>query len=68
MNSNETIDTLEIAVRSHFALKRMGINYISELIECSEADLLAVRNIGTKVLLDIKRALNERGLMLREDE
>ncbi len=61
---SKPIDELELSVRSHNCLKKMGINTIGDLVGRSEADLLKVRNFGKKSLEEVRHVLNELHLTL----
>jgi len=61
-----SIDTLNLSVRSHNCLKREGIQTVGELITRSEADLLDIRNFGSKSIDEVKDKLVEMGLALRD--
>lgn len=45
---NITVEDLELSVRAFNCLKRANIGSISELLQKSEADLLAIKNFGKK--------------------
>ena len=56
--SNSKIEDLHLSVRSVNALHRAGIFQLSQLLEATEEQLLAIRNLGAKSvkeLLDAKR-------------
>jgi DNA-directed RNA polymerase subunit alpha len=61
-----SIDALNLSVRSHNCLKREGVQTVGELITRSEADLLDIRNFGSKSIDEVKIKLNEMGLALRD--
>jgi len=61
---NKSIDELELSVRSHNCLKKMGINSIGDLVQRSEADLLKVRNFGKKSLEEVKKVLVDMHLSM----
>jgi len=61
---NKSIDELELSVRSHNCLKKMGINSVGDLVKRSEADLLKVRNFGKKSLEEVKKVLDEMHLSM----
>lgn len=61
---NKSIDELELSVRSHNCLKKMGINSVGDLVQRSEADLLKVRNFGKKSLEEVKKVLDEMHLSM----
>lgn len=58
----EHIDELELSVRSANCLKNDGINYLGELVQKSEAEMLQTPNFGRKSLNEIKELLAESGL------
>jgi DNA-directed RNA polymerase subunit alpha len=58
------IEELDLSVRSYNCLKRQGVNTIGQLTECSEADLLNVRNFGAKSIEEVKDKLQAMGLGL----
>ncbi|MBR4732835.1 MAG: AAA family ATPase [Lachnospiraceae bacterium] len=51
------LDELELSVRSYNSLKRAGINYVEELQAMSTEELMHVRNLGKKGVLEICRKL-----------
>ena len=55
---------LELTVRSANCLKAENINYIGDLIQRSENELLKTPNLGRKSLNEIKEVLASRGLTL----
>ncbi|PRX26231.1 DNA-directed RNA polymerase subunit alpha [Orenia metallireducens] len=63
-----TIEELDLSVRSSNCLKRAGINTVEELANTSEEDLMKVRNLGKKSLLEIKAKIAELGLGLGKPE
>lgn len=58
------VDDLELTVRSANCLKAENINYIGDLVQKSENDLLKTPNLGRKSLNEIKEVLASRGLTL----
>lgn len=58
------VDELELSVRSSNCLQRAGIEYIWQLVEKSEAEMLKTKNFGRKSLNEIKEILEELGLKL----
>ncbi|MCF6288426.1 MAG: DNA-directed RNA polymerase subunit alpha [Proteobacteria bacterium] len=56
------IDELELTVRSANCLKAENIQYIGDLIQRNEVDLLKTPNLGKKSLNEIKAVLAEMGL------
>lgn len=63
----ERIEELELSVRSANCLKNDGINYVGELVQKSEAEMLRTPNFGRKSLNEIKELLAQSGLHLGMD-
>lgn len=63
-----TIEELDLTVRSHNCLKRAGIVSVQELILRTEEEMMKVRNLGTKSLVEIKQKLASLGLGLKSSE
>ena len=61
-----SVDELELSVRSRKCLQRLNLNFVGELIKCTEAELLGCKNFGQTSLLEIKQRLKDRNLNLRE--
>lgn len=59
------IEELDLSVRSYNCLKRQGVNTIGQLTECSEQDLLNIRNFGAKSIEEVKDKLVSMGLNLK---
>ncbi len=59
------IEELDLSVRSYNCLKRQGVNTIGSLTECSETDLLNIRNFGAKSIEEVKDKLQQMGLNLK---
>lgn len=58
------VDELELSVRSQNCLQNAGIEYIYQLVERSEAEMLKTKNFGRKSLNEIKDVLVDLGLTL----
>jgi DNA-directed RNA polymerase subunit alpha len=58
------VDELELTVRSANCLKAESINYIGDLVQRTEVELLRTPNLGKKSLTEIKQVLESHGLML----
>jgi len=58
------VDDLELTVRSANCLKAENINYIGDLVQRSETDLLKTPNLGKKSLNEIKTILSSKGYSL----
>lgn len=63
-----SIEELELSVRSSNCLRRANIDTVAKLTDKTEEDMIKVRNLGRKSLLEIKNKLAEIGLHLKEDE
>ena len=62
---NSPIEDLELSVRSYNCLKRQGIDSLQELLDCSEIDLINIRNFGSKSIEEVKAKLSELSLGLK---
>jgi DNA-directed RNA polymerase subunit alpha len=58
------VDELELTVRSANCLKAENLNFIGDLIQRTEVELLKTPNLGKKSLTEIKDVLASRGLSL----
>jgi DNA-directed RNA polymerase subunit alpha len=61
----QSIDSLELSVRSKRCMERLGIKTIGELVENTEAELLAAPNFGQTSLNEVRQKLAEMGLALK---
>ena len=59
------IEDLDLSVRSFNCLKRQGVNTVGQLADCSETDLLGIRNFGAKSIEEVKDKLQSKGLGLK---
>ncbi|HZU96111.1 MAG TPA: DNA-directed RNA polymerase subunit alpha C-terminal domain-containing protein, partial [Planctomycetota bacterium] len=57
---------LELSVRSRKCMERLNIETLGDLIEKTEAELLAAKNFGQTSLSEIKQRLEEHGLRLKD--
>jgi len=66
LNENlfRSVDELELSVRSANCLKHANIKLIGDLVQKTEAEILATKNFGRKSLNEIKEILTEMGLSL----
>ncbi|MDT3767166.1 DNA-directed RNA polymerase subunit alpha [Gleimia hominis] len=60
------IENLGLQSRSYNALRRRGILTVGELVAHSEADLLDIRNFGSKSIEEIKEQLAGLGMTLKD--
>lgn len=60
------IEELDLTVRSYNCLKREAINTVGELVARSEADLMDIRNFGSKSIDEVKAKLVDLGLSLKD--
>lgn len=63
---NMAIEDLNFSVRSYNCLKRQEIHTVGELAECTESDLLDIRNFGQKSINEVKIKLASLGLTLKD--
>ena len=63
-NLLRSVDELELSVRSANCLKHANIKLIGDLVQRTEAEILATKNFGRKSLNEIKDILAEMGLSL----
>ncbi|MCR5595809.1 MAG: DNA-directed RNA polymerase subunit alpha [Lachnospiraceae bacterium] len=64
---SQSIDELELSVRSYNCLKRANINTVEDLISKTSADMMKVRNLGKKSLDEVLKKLDDLGLSLKND-
>jgi DNA-directed RNA polymerase subunit alpha len=66
LNENlfRSVDELELSVRSANCLKHANIRLIGDLVQKTEAEILATKNFGRKSLNEIKEILADMGLSL----
>ncbi|MCK4340603.1 MAG: tetratricopeptide repeat protein [Phycisphaerae bacterium] len=60
----KSVSELELSVRSRRCLQRLNVRTLRDLLQYSEAELLATRNFGVTSLTEIKARLAENGLQL----
>ncbi len=63
-NLLRSVDELELSVRSANCLKHANIKLIGDLVQKTEAEILATKNFGRKSLNEIKEILTDMGLNL----
>ena len=59
------IGLLKISLRIYTALKKSGIFTLNDLVNYSKNDLLNIKNLGTKALVEIETSLSYLGLTLK---
>ncbi|MBT3590569.1 MAG: DNA-directed RNA polymerase subunit alpha [Candidatus Marinimicrobia bacterium] len=59
---NQTIDEMELSVRSYNCLQAAGIKYIHELVSKEESQMLKYKNFGRKSLTELVEKLDTMGL------
>ncbi len=60
------IEELDFSVRTYNCLKKANVLTINELVQMSEADLMAIRNFGKKSLTEVREKLSQLGLGLKK--
>ncbi len=61
---NMSLAELRLSVRAGNCLESEGINYVRDLVQMSEDQLLEVRNFGDTTLTEVRERLSELGLHL----
>ena len=61
---NQTIDEMELSVRSYNCLQAAGIKFIHELVSKEENQMLKYKNFGRKSLTELVEKLDTMGLHL----
>jgi DNA-directed RNA polymerase subunit alpha len=64
---SESVEELELSVRSANCLKTANIKTIGDLVRKSESDMLKYKNFGRKSLNEIKEILGGMGLSFGTD-
>ena len=64
---HESIEELQLTVRSYNCLKRAGYEYIGQLLGISKKKLAMVRNLGEKSMQEVIERLREYDIIV-EDE
>ncbi len=59
---NQTIDEMELSVRSYNCLQAAGIKHIHELVNKEESQMLKYKNFGRKSLTELVEKLDSMGL------
>ena len=70
-NTNNELYSMSLAelafsVRARRCLQRLNINTVGDLTQCTEAELLGVKNFGLTSLTEIKEKAKEYGFALRK--
>lgn len=63
VDSNASIEELELSTRVTNSLKTAGIETVSQLINTPKEELLKLKNTGSKSINDIEKKLKEKGLL-----
>ena len=58
---DQSIDSLELSIRSMNCLKNANIRTLRDLVSRSEKDMVEIRNFGEKSLREVRDKLEERG-------
>lgn len=64
--NNESIEALQLSVRSYNCLKRAGVETVGDLLNMSENELMHLRNFGVKSVDEVTEKLSEMGLSLKK--
>jgi DNA-directed RNA polymerase subunit alpha len=67
-SSQTAIEELQLSVRAYNCLKRAQINYVADLLQYTEEDLLEIKNFGQKSAEEVIDALKDKlGLTLPKE-
>ena len=58
------VEGLPISVRTSYGLRNADIKYVGELVQCTDEELLEIKNFGRKSLNEVKTILAAMGLCL----
>ncbi len=64
---NMLVERLELSARPTNCLKRAGLNKVGEVLEKTDAELLAIRNFGEKSLEELHQQLRALNLLPHEE-
>lgn len=64
----QTIEELDLSVRSFNCLKRVNINTVEDLISKTDEEMIKVRNLGRKSLEEVIHKLDQLGLSLKKED
>lgn len=62
------IEDLELTERAHNGLLNNNVQYLGQLVDKTEGELLRTPNFGRKSLNEVKKALHDVGLKLTDGE
>lgn len=65
---NQTIEDLDLTVRSYNCLKRAGIQTVEELTQKTEEEMMKIRNLGKKSLKEVKDVLQSFGFSFKTED
>jgi DNA-directed RNA polymerase alpha subunit len=66
--NKKPVSDLELCVRSRKAMQQLNIETVGQLIQKTEVELLKAKNFGQTCLNEVKFALKNLGLSLRNNE
>lgn len=66
-NADLLIHALELKPRAHYCLRRNGVRTIGDLLRMTPIELTSLRGVGGVVLMEVRLALAECGLHLKDD-
>ncbi len=61
---SEKVDVLGLTIRSQNCLRAEKINYVGDLVQKTEKELMLTPNLGKKSMIEIKHALERNSLSL----
>jgi DNA-directed RNA polymerase subunit alpha len=66
MDREKRVWELDLLRRTATALRLADIEYVWQLVEYTEADLMKIRGFGPRALENVRELLSELGLSLRK--
>ena len=66
-NLSQTIEELDLSLRSFNCLKRAGYDTVGDIVDKSEAELKSIKNFGRKSLEEVKDKVHDMGLTLKDE-
>lgn len=64
---DSNIDELNLSVRAYNCLRRASLNTLGQLLQCTDADFMCVRNLGRKAMEEVKDTISKYRYLLEED-
>ena len=62
-----TVEDLDLSVRSYNCLKRANVHNVEDLMKKTKEEMMKIRNLGTKSLIEIEKKIEELGFSFKEE-